>query len=150
MSTEFNDQELRRRKYTPAYYINLKKDKGLKWKEVEFVCIECGDIFHKNAVKPRTLPVNCSEGCRMDAFDGKSIGGTIPPRVRAIKWPEVRTMINGGRSGPEISKKLNIALTTLHKYAKKKLGTPFLKKLIENGKKRRKQGQESYYTTRTN
>lgn len=145
MDKEERKKQLRRELYTPDYYRNLKKEKGFRWRDVPFICIECGDVFTRTEIKPRTLPVNCSNGCRMDAFNGTTVGGLLSLHIKDLNWPQIRTLINSGKSGPEISKLKGVALTTLHKYSKKKLGMHFLKKLIENGKKRRRQGQKAHY-----
>jgi hypothetical protein len=127
----------RKEKYTPEFYLNLKADEKLKWREVPFTCHCCGENFFVNKVKPKALPRNCSAKCRMDAFD-PTIGATETIRVKALDWDFAGEMIKTGATAPMISAKLDVALSTVHRHIKKKFGTRAHLRMVLDGRKARK------------
>ena len=132
--------EKRKEKYTPKFYRTLKLKQDLTWREVPFVCIQCGKTFNVEKVKPKMLPKNCSEECRNESFD-PSIGAITSSHLLNVDWKKVRVLVDRGKTGPEIAKTIRVSLATLHKYIKKKMGVKILNKMVDSGKRRRKQGQ---------
>ncbi len=126
----------RKDKYTPEYYFKLKKTHGFKWEEVPFTCHQCGKVFHRKYVKPKSLPVNCSTECRAAAFD-PSISDKPLERIEKLNWDKIMMLLNSGKTGPQIAKVMGISLLTLHRHLKKKKGVKALNKLFENGVRHR-------------
>jgi len=137
-----NEEQKKRKKiYTPEYYLALRKTDKLKWKDVPFVCLCCGDVFHLPKVKPKSLPKYCTPLCRMAMFDGRAAGLKSPNKLKDIDWDSVKSMVVTGKSSTHIAKHHKICVASVHKHVLKLLGTDMYNRLIENGKKARKRGQ---------
>jgi len=95
--------EKRKAKYTTEYYHKLKKKLNVFWRDVPFTCHNCGTEFHVERVKPQTLPVNCTDECRMDAFD-ESIGEITSTRILELDWNKVRRLIEAKKNRPPNSR----------------------------------------------
>lgn len=141
---ESKEREERIDKYTTEYYLAHKEVYKLSWGEVPFICHYCGKEFHRDKVKPKTLPKNCSQECRDLAFD-PSVGGIISDKVLNLPWDKIKTQIISGKAGPEISKDVGVCLATLHKHVRSKFGVKFQERLKDNGKKRRLEGHRTYF-----
>ena len=138
-------REERRDKYTTPYYLDYKREMKIPWIKVPFHCHYCGTIFHRSKVKPKTLPKNCSEECRDNSFD-PSVGALTSEKVLALPWDKIKMQIVSGKAGPEISKSVGVCLATLHKHVRYKFGVKVQDRMKDNGKKRRLEGNRSYYS----
>lgn len=139
------EREERRSKYTTPYYLEYKKKNKVPWGKVPFHCHYCGTIFNRSKVKPKTLPKNCSEECRDMGFD-PSVGAITSEKVLNLPWDKIKTQIISGKAGPEISKNVGVCLATLHKHVRYTFGVKIQNRMKENGKKRRLEGHQTYFS----
>lgn len=145
LKEENKKRENRKSKYGNQHYLDYKKDHNLTWGEVPFVCHYCGIIFHRSKVKPKTLPKNCSEECRDLSFD-PSVGAITSEKVLNLPWDKIKTQIISGKAAPEISENVGVCLATLHKHVRYKFGVKLQNRMKDNGKKRRLEGHQSYFS----